>query len=143
MMRAIEIETHSGGRVPPPAPEISALVLGTKWERDELRRRSDRRLEQRLGAGLVEEVERLRKQDVSWKRLDSLGLEYRFVARFLREGIETRDDLFQELSGAIGKFAKRQLSWFRRMERRGIEIHWIEEASFEVAEKIVRLHFGQ
>jgi len=140
LLRAIEIAVFSHGRAPEPAPEIKALVLGTRFERAELRKRIEERLAQRLEIGLIEEVEGLRAQGVSFERLDSLGLEYRFVADFIQKKINSRDELFEKLSAAIAKFAKRQLSWFRRMERRGIEIHWIEQASFEEACKVVELN---
>jgi tRNA dimethylallyltransferase len=137
LLRAIEIAVFSQGRTPEPAPEIRALVLGTRFERAELVKRIAARLAQRLQNGLVEEVESLRARGVSFERLDSLGLEYRFVADFLQKKISSRDELFEKLAAAIAKFAKRQLSWFRRMERRGIEIHWIEQASFEKAMQVV------
>ena len=137
LLRAIEIAVFSQGRAPEPAPEIKALVLGTRFERAELKKRIAARLAERLQIGLVEEVESLRARGVSFERLDSLGLEYRFVADFLQKKISSRDELFEKLAAAIAKFAKRQLSWFRRMERRGIEIHWIEQASFEEAWRVV------
>lgn len=138
MIRAIEIAVHTEADEPPEAPEIRPLVLGTRWERRELRERIILRLKERMQAGLIEEVEGLRAQGVPWPRLDALGLEYRYVARFLRGKIGTTDDLFSDLSIAIGRFAKKQESWFRRMERGGIEIHWVERADFDAAMEIVK-----
>jgi tRNA dimethylallyltransferase len=138
MIRAIEIAVHTQTDQPPEAPGIRPLVLGTRWERRELRERIAIRLRERIQAGLIEEVEGLRAQGVSWERLDSLGLEYRYVADFLRGKIGTTDDLLSDLSIAIGRFAKKQESWFRRMERGGIQIHWVEKADFDTALKIVK-----
>jgi len=138
MIRAIEIAVHTQTGKPPEAPEIRPLVLGTKWERRELRERIAVRLRERIQAGLIEEVEGLRASGVTWERLDALGLEYRYVADFLRGKIGTTDDLLAELSIAIGRFAKRQESWFRRMERGGIEIQWVDRADFDTALAIVK-----
>jgi tRNA dimethylallyltransferase len=140
MIRAIEIAVHTRTDEPPEAPEIRPLILGTKWERRELRERIAIRLRERLQAGLIEEVEGLRASGVSWERLDALGLEYRYVADFLRGKIGTTDDLLSDLAIAIGRFAKKQESWFRRMERGGIEIHWVEKADFDTALEIVKQH---
>lgn len=138
MIRAIEIAVHTEAGDPPEAPDLRPLVLGIHWERRELRERIAARLKERLQAGLIEEVEGLRAQGVPWHRLEALGLEYRYVADFLRGKIATTDDLLSDLSIGIGRFAKRQESWFRRMERGGIRIHWIERADFEKAMTIVR-----
>jgi tRNA dimethylallyltransferase len=138
MIRAIEIAVHTKTDQPPEAPEIRPLVLGMKWERRELRERIAIRLRERIRAGMIEEVEGLRASGVSWERLDALGLEYRYVADFLRGKIGTTDDLLSDLSIAIGRFAKRQESWFRRMERGGIRIHWIERADFDNAMEVVK-----
>jgi tRNA dimethylallyltransferase len=138
MIRAIEIAVHTQQARPPAPPEIRPLVLGTKWERRELRERIAVRLRERLQAGLIEEVEGLRAQGIPWSRLEALGLEYRYVADFLRGKIAATDDLLSDLSIAIGRFAKRQESWFRRMERGGVEIHWVEKADFDSALQIVK-----
>jgi tRNA dimethylallyltransferase len=137
MIRAIEIAVHTKADGPPEAPDIRPLVLGTKWERRELRERIMHRLQERMQAGLIEEVEGLRSQGIPWARLDALGLEYRYVADFLRGKIGTTDDLLHDLSIAIGRFAKKQESWFRRMERAGIQIHWIPKADFDNAMEVV------
>ncbi len=139
-LRAIEIAVHSKDKKPPAPPELRPLVLGTRFERDELRRRIEHRLEQRLQAGLVEEVEHLHARGFSWERLDSLGLEYRHLARFIRGQTAGREELFASLSSAIYKFAMRQLGWFRRMERKGIKIQWIDKADQDQALAIARDH---
>jgi len=73
---------------------------------------------------MIEEVSRLHNQGLSWERLDSFGLEYRYIARYLQSGI-TKDEMTQKLQIAIGQFAKRQMTWFRRMEKKGVLIEWI------------------
>ena len=90
-----------------------------------LRRRITARLKERLENGLLEEVKRLHANGMAWERLDYYGLEYRYVGAYL-SGRMTMDEMFQGLNGAINNFAKRQGNWFRRMERHGIVINWIE-----------------
>jgi tRNA dimethylallyltransferase len=74
---------------------------------------------------MIEEVKHLHQSGISFDRLDFYGLEYRYVALYL-QGKLNRNDTFQKLNSAIHQFAKRQETWFRRMERNGIKIHWIE-----------------
>ncbi len=128
-IRAIEIARHERDSTtePEPFPFIRPLVIGIRWERIELRRRITERLGQRLDSGMIEEVQRLNDQGIPWERLNYYGLEYRYVGAFLR-GELTRNDLFQSLNSAIHDFAKRQDTWFRRMERNGITIHWVDGA---------------
>jgi tRNA dimethylallyltransferase len=97
------------------------------------------RLRERLSQGMIEEVERLHAEGVSWNTLEFYGLEYRFVARFLK-GELNRNDMFQKLNSAIHAFAKRQETWFRSMERGGIAIHWLNGAGepFEEAMGILQ-----
>lgn len=138
MVRAIEIAEYAREHPAPPAPEIRPLVLGTAWDRAELRQRIALRLKQRLDAGLIDEVEGLHTRGYSWERLDLLGLEYRFVSQFLRGEIKNRNDLFQKLNTAIAQFAKRQETWFRRMERDGFTVHWVAQADFAAAVQCLR-----
>jgi tRNA dimethylallyltransferase len=134
-IRAIEIARHEQSRTtePEPSPPIRPLVIGIRWERAELRRRITERLGQRLESGMIEEVQRLHDGGIGWERLDYYGLEYRFVGTFLR-GEMTRNDLFQRLKSAIHDFAKRQETWFRRMERNGVTIHWVDGAGDPLGE---------
>ncbi|TWJ18242.1 tRNA (adenosine(37)-N6)-dimethylallyltransferase MiaA [Geobacter argillaceus] len=124
LVRAIEIATFERTAVEaevPALPELSPLVFGIRFEREQLRRRITERLRARLSGGMIEEVEQLLAAGVPAERLDWYGLEYRFVTRFLR-GELNRNDMFQKLNGAIHAFAKKQENWFRRMERHGVEI---------------------
>lgn len=137
LVRAIEIATYAKTCEPEPTPGLRPLILGTRWPRPELRERIRRRLAARIEAGMIEEVEGLRVQGISWGRLELLGLEYRFIAQYLQGAIATKADLFEKLSIAIGQFAKRQETWFRRMERQGTVIHWVNRADFAAAQCIV------
>lgn len=127
LLRAIEIAVaeRDGTGEALRLPSMTPRVYGVSWPRDELRRRIARRLKERLAAGLLDEVAGLHAAGVSWATLDYFGLEYRFVARHLR-GELTYNDLVQQLSSAIGQFAKRQETWFRRMQRQGVSICWLD-----------------
>lgn len=149
-VRAIEIARGEaeGCSVCEPLPKLRTVVIGIHWEREALRRRITARLRERLGNGMIEEVERLHAGGIAWERLDYYGLEYRYVGAYLRGGMN-RNDMFQRLNSAIHDFAKRQGNWFRRMERHGIAINWIEGGGDQPAQarEIIRnggvaLHAG-
>ena len=107
-------------------PPIKPKIYGISFERSVLRDRIRRRLIARIDAGMIEETEQIHAQGYSWERLESLGLEYRFTAQYLQGKIETKEAFIDQLYRAIGQFAKRQETWFRRMARNGIEIEWID-----------------
>lgn len=127
LTRAIEIAEFNGKRDPQPPsfPEVKPIVFGIRFERTILRQRITQRLRERLNRGMIEEVRGLLKKGVSPETLEFYGLEYKFVAKFLK-GDLNRNDMFQKLNSSIHQFAKRQETWFRRMERQGILIHWVE-----------------
>jgi tRNA dimethylallyltransferase len=135
LIRAIEIAEGQqlAGMKPIALPQLTPRVFGLLWPRKLLRQRITRRLHERLDHGLIEEVAGLRAEGVSWETLDYYGLEYRFVAQHL-QGQINRNDLFQKLNSAIHKFAKRQETWFRRMERQGVDIHWLNGEDDPLAE---------
>jgi tRNA dimethylallyltransferase len=139
LVRAIEIAEYGRGREPEPVPEIKPIILGIRWEREALRRRITARLRERLEQGMIGEVERLHQQGVPWETLEFYGLEYRFIARHLK-GELNRNDMLQKLGSAIHDLAKRQETWFRRMERSGIVIRWLngDGDPFAQAMEIVR-----
>ena len=102
------------------------FFIGTLVSREERNARIDRRLEQRLTReGLVQEIERLLTQGVPAQRLIAYGLEYKYVTQYVL-GELSYDEMFLGLSTAIHQFAKRQMTWFRSLERSGIHIHWVE-----------------
>lgn len=135
VIRAIEIavgEDRSEAK-PLQRPVLKPRVFGLRWPRELLRTRITQRLRQRLDQGMIEEVEALHASGVAWETLDFYGLEYRFVGQYL-QGQLNRNDLFQKLNSAIHQFAKRQETWFRRMERQGVIIHWLEADADPVAD---------
>ena len=140
MIRAIEIAVYSRDHEPEPAPDIRPLILGARWERHELRARIRLRLLERIKAGMIEEVVQLHEKGAPWERLERLGLEYRFIAEYVQGRIRVKNDLLQKLYNAICQYAKRQDTWFRRMERNGFTVHWIPRAAFCVARQVVELH---
>jgi len=139
LIRAIEIaEGEKQAEAQPLClPQLTPQVFGLRWPRELLRKRITRRLRERLDHGLIEEVANLHAAGVSWETLDYYGLEYRFVAHHL-QGQLNRNDLFQKLNSAIHQFAKRQETWFRRMERQGVAIHWLNAEDDPVAELLAR-----
>lgn len=124
LIRYIELEKN-GGEKRVSQPRYNSLVLGLTWPIGELRKRIGKRLGQRLAEGMVKEVEGLRRQGVSWKRLEGFGLEYRFISLYLQNKIGYQE-MIEKLNKAIGQFAKRQMSWFRRWERQGAKIIWLK-----------------
>ncbi|MCL5808800.1 MAG: tRNA (adenosine(37)-N6)-dimethylallyltransferase MiaA, partial [Deltaproteobacteria bacterium] len=138
LIRAIEIaeftRSHSGGDVG--RITISPLILGIRCEREVLRRKITDRLEARLKAGMIEEVRALKEKGLGWERIDSFGLEYRYIGCYLR-GQMTREEMVTVLNTRIHQFAKRQATWFRRMERNGVRIHWIENADTDKAISLI------
>ena len=109
----------------PLRPEIKPIIIGTTFERSILRDNVTKRLKQRLQEGMIDEVKSIHDSGISWERLERLGLEYRFVAEFLQGKILTEQELFEKLNTAIHQFVKRQETWFRGMERKGVNIFWL------------------
>jgi tRNA dimethylallyltransferase len=138
LIRAIEIASIQASENK--SPSICPLILGTRFARSDLYQRIDTRLAQRIEGGLIAEVEGLLARGVGWERLDQLGLEYRFVADYLKGEIPDLLLLQEKLRFAIHHFARRQLSWYRRMERRGTVIHWVDEAEPQTALNIIQEH---
>lgn len=126
-IRAIEVATYEGEQEADKQefPKLNPLIIGISYERKTLRERITQRLTERLEHGMVEEVEGLIKQGISPEKLDYYGLEYRYLSQLIL-GIITYDEMFNLLNTAIHQFAKRQMTWFRRMERKGFQIHWLQ-----------------
>lgn len=140
LVRAIEIALgeQDVAKQLPPLPQISPLVFGIKWPREILRKRIAIRLNERFEAGMIDEVQHLHDSGVPWERLEFYGLEYRLIAQYL-QGQLNRNDMGQKLRSAIGQFAKRQDTFFRRMERNGVDIYWLSgegDVFGELCEKI-------
>lgn len=139
-IRAIEIELYNkehaaDRRTLPPVP---SRVFGIAVPREERRRRITARLQERLQNGLVEEVRALLRSGIPPQDLIYYGLEYRYVTQYAI-GELTYDEMFRRLEIAIHQFAKRQMTWFRGMERRGTRIHWLDgtQPPAQIAQKII------
>jgi tRNA dimethylallyltransferase len=126
-IRAIEIARYYGAHPEADSqfPQIRPFILGVKYDRPVQRQRITERLKQRLEGGMIDEVRRLRERQLTREDLEYYGLEYRYVARYL-DGELDYQEMFQQLNTAIHQFAKRQMTWFRRMERNGFVIHWLD-----------------
>ena len=129
LIRAIEIAVGEKQAVEPelPLPPLNPLVFGLKWPRTLLRQRIQQRLQARLEQGMIDEVEQLHLAGLSWAELEFYGLEYRLCAQYLQQQL-SRKQMVEQLDRAIGKFAKKQETFFRRMERQGVTIHWLDGA---------------
>ena len=139
-IRAIEIEmgtpaiapTQTGGKTLP--MDGAGLVVGVDIDRELRREKITRRLRQRLENGMVEEVKGLLDEGIPAEDLIYYGLEYKFVTEYVIGRLDY-DEMFRRLEIAIHQFAKRQMTWFRGMERRGFTIHWID-ATLPMEEKV-------
>ncbi len=138
VIRAIEVaksrgrEKETGKRKPKKSNLRYTTVIGIEYPREVIRQRITKRLHSRLNSGMIEEVEALLIGGVTHHRLDTLGLEYRFISRFLK-GDYSKEKMTGLLNTAIHQFAKKQMTFFRNMENNGIKIHWIPEGNFEMA----------
>lgn len=126
-VRAIEIEEYykQHSCIEGEFPEIHPLIVGVDVSREVRRTRIDKRLQERLKNGMVEEVQQLLEQDIAPEDLIYYGLEYKYLTLYLT-GQLTYEDMVEKLNIAIHQFAKRQMTWFRKMERQGFSIHWID-----------------
>ena len=135
-IRAIEIETYNIEHPTPrrELPPVDSIIIGIDIDRELRREKITRRLKARLDEGMVDEVKALLDEGISPEDLIYYGLEYKFVTEYLM-GQTTYDEMFTRLEIAIHQFAKRQMTWFRGMERRGFKINWID-ATLPMDEKI-------
>ena len=126
-IRAIEIETYNLEHPMPERelPAVDSLVIGVSIDRDARRDKITRRLKQRLENGMVEEIKGLLDRGIPAENLLYYGLEYKFVTEYVI-GKTSYEEMLRGLEIAIHQFAKRQMTWFRGMERRGFTIHWID-----------------
>ena len=126
-IRAIEIETYNLQHPVPrrELPPVDSVIIGVNIDREARRQKITNRLKARLEGGMVDEVRSLLNEGIPAEDLIYYGLEYKFVTEYVT-GQTTYDEMFQRLEVAIHQFAKRQMTWFRGMERRGFTIHWID-----------------
>lgn len=127
-------------------PKVKPLILGTTIDRTLLRENIKIRLKERFDEGMIDEVQGLHDAGFSWERMERLGLEYKFISEYLEGKIKSKEELFDSLYTAICQFAKRQETWFRGMERKGVKITWLtreanQVSKFNEAVKIIKENF--
>jgi tRNA dimethylallyltransferase len=134
--RAIEIaEFHSKNRVSSlQIPEFNSINFGIRYELDDIRIRIEKRLVQRIDEGMVDEVKKLLDEGLNPDDLIYYGLEYKFVTNYITGKVNFKQ-MFNQLNIAIGQFAKKQMTWFRKMEKKGVNITWID-GKIDESEKI-------
>ena len=127
MIRAIEIAAYQTEHPQDDNdyPEIRPLFIGIGYDRESRRRRITQRLRQRLDEGMIEEAQELLEKGLTSEQLEYYGLEYKYLAKYLAHEL-TYAQMFEQLNTAIHQFAKRQMTWFRRMERNGATILWLD-----------------
>jgi len=139
IIRAIEIQQYhkEHKEIIEDFPKIKNVIFGVFYERKIIRDRITKRLKQRLNDGMIEEVKGLLNKGLIPEQLIFYGLEYKFITQYIIGQI-TYDEMFSLLNTAIHQFAKRQMTWFRKMERNGFKIHWIDgEKDIETKKDIV------
>lgn len=126
-IRAIEIEVYKKNNVEQKSnfTKINSIIFGVKFDRAIQKKRITDRLKNRLENGMIDEVNTLLKNGVSPDKLIYYGLEYKYITLFILNKLNY-NKLFEKLNIAIHQFSKRQMTWFRRMEKKGVEINWIE-----------------
>jgi len=127
LIRAIEIQEYykNNPEINTSFPEIRSIVFGIHFEREVIRERITQRLKERLDKGMANEVKVLLQRGLTADQLKFYGLEYRFLTQYII-GELSYEEMFKLLNTAIHQFAKRQMTWFRRMEKQGFKIHWID-----------------
>jgi len=127
LIRAIEIQSYYSEHrdIDNSFPKFNSIIIGILFKRDVIRERITSRLKTRMDEGMVEEVKSLLNKGLKPDQLKFYGLEYKFLTQYVTGEI-SREEMFRLLNIAIHQFAKRQMTWFRRMEKTGYEINWID-----------------
>ena len=135
LVRAIEI-AKTIGKVPATKNAIvyDSICIGIKWSKEELNERIYARIIYRMKDGMIKEIQNLHEAGITWKRMFTLGLEYRYISLFL-QGKLTKEEMIENLYTKTCQFKKRQMTWFKRNE----DIVWVEPKEFVKAEKAIRL----
>ena len=120
----------------PDTSTIKSFTIGINPGRAEIKKNITSRLKIRLESGMIEEVNFLMDHGISYERMLSFGLEYKYIAFYLK-GKLSYNDMFQKLNSAIHSFAKKQMTWFRKMEKEGIGINWIKSNDFITAKTLI------
>ena len=127
---------HSGENANERKISLNSLNIGIKLNREEIKSRITERLKSRLSGGMIEEVESLLQKGITPDKLNYFGLEYRFISQYV-SGKLSYNDMYQKLNSAIHTFAKKQMTWFRKMEREGVEINWFHPEHYDEIKKFV------
>lgn len=122
--------------------KIVSLNIGVSFPRNIIKERITERLKTRLREGMIDEVQALIDNGIEYEKLLFFGLEYKFIAMYLMQEI-SYNDMFQKLNSAIHNYAKRQMTWFRKMEKEGVEIFWVDGSDFNAVNKIIENKFFQ
>ena len=136
MIQAILIE-RSRNKSESTLPQLTSLNIGINTDRDNLKRHISERLKFRLENGMIEEVKNLMSKGVTKEKLIYFGLEYKFISQFI-DGKLNYNDMFQKLNSAIQNFAKRQMTWFRKIEREGVQINWFTPNDYPAIKNFVK-----
>lgn len=136
LIKAILVAEADPGEETDKSVPVSSFTIGIHLERKIVKERITGRLKFRLQNGMIEEVEQLVADGITFEKLNFFGLEYRYIALYLQKELNY-NDMFQKLRSAIHQFAKRQMTWFRKMEREGVVINWLPEADFEEAKNLI------
>jgi tRNA dimethylallyltransferase len=116
---------------------ISSFNIGIKLDRNQIKRQITDRLKKRLDEGMIDEIKNLLDMGISHDKLSFFGLEYKFISQYLR-GELNYNDMYQKLNSAIHSFAKRQMTWFRKMEREGVNINWFDGKDYNVVLSFIK-----
>jgi tRNA dimethylallyltransferase len=141
IIKAIQIEESIHSKLNKNSASISSLNIGIKPERNEIKKRITQRLKERIEEGMIEEVENLLKIGVSHDKLKFFGLEYKFISLYLC-GELNFNDMYQKLNSAIHQFAKRQMTWFRKMEREGVIFNWFDGKDHKQILNFIKQNIG-
>lgn len=140
-IRAIEIQEYysKNPKTDTYFPEIKSLIIGLKYDRNSRRKRISERLKSRLNEGMIDEVSKLLNSGIEPDALIYYGLEYKYLTYYVLGQI-SYDEMFKQLETAIHQFSKRQMTWFRRMEKQGFCIHWLD-GYMPMEEKIQKIEY--
>ena len=135
-IKAIIVE-KSKEQAPAFSTEFNSLNIGIKLSREEIKKRITKRLDERFESGMIDEVNKLIDSGISFERLNFFGLVYKYIGQYIK-GELNYNDMYQQLNSAIHNFAKRQMTWFRKMGKEGVKINWINGPDYESAVNIIK-----
>lgn len=141
LIKAIQIEESIKQKPVNDSQSILSLNIGINPGREEIKERITHRLQKRLDEGMIDEVKNLLDKGVSHEKLNFFGLEYKFISLYLR-GELNYNDMYKKLNSAIHNFAKRQMTWFRKMEKEGVIIHWFDGKDYNQILNFVNQNIG-